>query len=150
VDVVRPELVEGDVAEVRDEVGGDVVGVATAGVVVDLDVVDPAGQVLGEGGDAAERAVGLQAEPDGVEVGQFAGGAAGGLDEVGDLGQPFRVFAGEVKQSADLVDLVLCGFAVLKAGAGPQLASFPVGGRREFELVCPLTVGEAPGSVGAA
>ena len=36
-----------------------------------------------------------------------------------NLGQPFRVFAGEVEQSADLVDFVLCGVAVLEAGAGP-------------------------------
>ena len=95
--MVWAELVERDVAEVGDEVGGDVGGVGAPGVLVDLDDFDPSGQVLGEGGYAGQWAFQAQPLPEGVHVGQVFAVALAVLDEVRDLDQLVLVLAGEAE-----------------------------------------------------
>jgi hypothetical protein len=68
-DVVWAEFIQYDVAEVRDEVYANVGFVGACGVVVDPDLVQPAGQPFGEGRYAGQRAVGTQPVSDLLEVG---------------------------------------------------------------------------------
>jgi hypothetical protein len=143
------ELVERDVAEVGEEVEVDVAGVAAFGVLVDVQVGEPGGQVLGQGGYPGEGAAGLQALPDGVEVGQGAGGASAGLQQVTDLDQAPLVASGEAQQLPGEVQLLLRGGAVVEPG-GAELAASAVGGLGEFDLVGPVAVVGVPGPVGPA
>jgi hypothetical protein len=68
-DVAGLELVQADVAEVRDEVDSYVAGVAALGVRVDVQCGEPAGEVVGHGGELGQGRVGAQPCPDGLHVG---------------------------------------------------------------------------------
>jgi hypothetical protein len=78
LDVAGLELVQPQVAQVRDEMDPDVGLVAAHGVLVDLQAGQPFGQVGGHGRGLREGHVGLDALPDGVQVGQGLAGAHGG------------------------------------------------------------------------
>jgi hypothetical protein len=103
--VVRPQLVQDDVAEVRDQMGAHMRAVAAPRAVVHLEVMQPLREVFGDGGNTAERAVGAQALPHGLDVGQDAGRAAGDLDGVGEFDEAVLVAFSEVEQAPDVVHL---------------------------------------------
>jgi hypothetical protein len=128
LDVVGPQFVQFDVAEVRDEVDADVRLVEEPGAGLDADPFQPHRQVLGQGRHAGDRGVGGQPPGDGVHLGQDPAGADGGLHRVGDLDTVAPVPAGDLEQPPGVGDLPFGDLVLLDAEAA-QLPP-PTLGRR--------------------
>lgn len=103
-DVAGAQPVQGQLAQVRDEVDPYVRLVAAAGGLLHVDAGHPLGEVRRDGGRRGQRHLGPQALPDGVHVGRRLPGLHGGLDQVGDLGGAAPVPAGQGEQGPGLVE----------------------------------------------
>lgn len=144
-----PQLVQRNVAEVRNEVDPDNGFVSVDGVDVGRQGLQPPGQVLADRGHVAEWPVAPQSLPDAADIGERQAVAGGVLDDVADLDLAAAVTAGEGEQRADVIAFSDGLLAGVDAGAAQQ-AALAVGGGWEFELVGPESVLGVPGPVRAA
>jgi hypothetical protein len=144
-DVLRSQPVQGEVAEVRGQVGVEVAGVGAAGVLVHRPGGQPPLQVHRERGRPIQAAADVEAVADRVRRRQWSA-VAGGVEQPGDLGDRGGIVAGQAQQGLGVVpggERVVVGAVAAAAQLPPPAAD--VG--REFEPVVPGAVAGAPGSV---